>query len=192
LKGRDHIAVAVAPAALVLWALYPGGGLESAAFVGVPVAAALGALAPDIDHRHALIGNGIPAELLARALTVLLLVFAAGWYLSRDTSALATPLRDMLGRLEPIVRWAAIAAVAGAALLTTSLVVSTFLPHRGPTHSLAGAAIATGLACLACSLGGVSWIYGLAFGWGYLSHLMADLPSRSGLPWLLWPFVQRD
>jgi membrane-bound metal-dependent hydrolase YbcI (DUF457 family) len=76
--------------------------------------------------------------------------------------------------------------------LLASLVVSRFLPHRGPTHSLLGALVATALACVGISAAGQSWAYAAAFGWGYVSHLLADLPGRTGLPWLLWPFIQRD
>jgi membrane-bound metal-dependent hydrolase YbcI (DUF457 family) len=80
----------------------------------------------------------------------------------------------------------------GLALLLTSLVASRVLPHRGPTHSLIAALVATLLAGVGGHAAGLPWVCALAFGWGYVSHLITDLPSRAGLPWLLWPFVQRE
>lgn len=192
MKGRDHVVMAAVPAALALWAAHTGGAeLGAAAYVGVPAAAALGALVPDIDHPTSLIGNGIPANLLASGLTVLLAAAGAGWYLARSNAALAAEIRQLLERATPVVVWATTAMVAGAVLLAVSLVVSRFVPHRGPTHSLLAGCIATLAVCLACVGAGWSGLYGIAFGWGYASHLIADLPSRAGLPHLLWPFRGR-
>ncbi len=192
MKGRDHVVVAAVPAAVALWAAHAGGAeLGAAAYLGVPVVAALGALAPDIDHPTSLIGNGIPADLFVGGLSVLLAMAGAGWYLSRSTAMLGDELRHLLTQATPVVTGATVALGVGAGLLAVSLVVSRFVSHRGPTHSLLAGSVATLLVCVGCAVAGWPQLYGIAFGWGYASHLMADLPSRTGLPHLLWPFVGR-
>jgi len=159
------------------------------AWVAVPALAAVGALAPDIDHPKSLIGNGVPAELLARGIGVLALGVAGAWLVSRALG------EDVAARvvqtLQPLLTWAGIAAAVGVALLLISLVVPRLVKHRGPTHSLVFAAGAGALACAACAAAGLPWTYGLAFGWGYLSHLLGDAVTASGCPSLLWPLVRR-
>jgi inner membrane protein len=111
-----------------------GLGLAAAHYTGaepvtaglIVLAAAVGAVAPDIDH---------PGSFISRRL----------W-----------PLRFL-------VFW---------------------LPHRGVTHSM--------LAVLLVAVGGweLSPVYGGMFAAGWLSHILADMLTPSGVP-LLWPVRRR-
>ena len=42
------------------------------------------------------------------------------------------------------------------------------------------------------ALAGQTWTLGLWFGWGYLSHLLADLTTPMRYPALLWPWREDD
>lgn len=69
-----------------------------------------------------------------------------------------------------------------------AVVVSALTRHRGPVHSLAGLAVAAGLAAgLAVLLGlpGARLLVA-AFALGYLSHLLGDALTRTGVP-LFYP-----
>jgi membrane-bound metal-dependent hydrolase YbcI (DUF457 family) len=72
-------------------------------------------------------------------------------------------------------------------LLVPSVALRGVLGHRGALHSLA----ATVVLCLvgeslarAAGFPGV----GLALGWGYAAHVLADMATRRGVP-LLWPLT---
>lgn len=64
------------------------------------------------------------------------------------------------------------------------------LPHRGPTHWLITAVLLTSAAYTAANWAGWPAVVWLAFGAGYLSHLVADGLTIAGVP-LLGPFTRR-
>ncbi len=65
-----------------------------------------------------------------------------------------------------------------------------FAGHRGFTHSLlACLLVGMGLA-FACSTWPGWKAYGVAFGIGYTSHILADWLTREGVP-LFWPYPRR-
>lgn len=73
---------------------------------------------------------------------------------------------------------------AGKRIWPVSAIIGMIFGHRGITHSLV-AAIALGLLAAVLPLGASpTWIFPLGF--GYLSHLVADWMTPSGIP-LLWP-----
>lgn len=77
----------------------------------------------------------------------------------------------------------------GRRLWFVSLPLSTFLGHRGLTHSLLAAGGATALlAWYAATARHLPWL--TAFFVGYLSHLMGDWLSSSGVP-LFWPLKRK-
>jgi membrane-bound metal-dependent hydrolase YbcI (DUF457 family) len=155
-------------------------------------AAGIGSLAPDIDHPRSTISFGIPSKLINGALWRLFLLAMVGSivaFASRRTLSdtlwewYSTPI------IHGVVDFLVIAILVGVALTTTSLVITTLFSHRGATHSLIFMAGATGLAITAIIFFGGPWWYGFFFGWGWLTHLLADATTEMGLPNLLWPFV---
>jgi len=65
--------------------------------------------------------------------------------------------------------------------------VSRLMPHRGPTHSPLATALLTVLLTSAVLYYEADLVVPLSFSLGYLSHLVADSLTRSGVRWL-WPF----
>lgn len=190
MKGRTHVAIAVLPAGVATWWLASGGmPLEPMMVAGVPAAAALGALAPDIDHRRSLIGRTVPREAMRRGLVVLLGLGGVAWFASRRIDAAV--VEYALRALRPITEAATWAVAVGVALIGFSWFASGVLKHRGPMHSLAAAALGSALVAGACAAAGAPWQLGAVFGWGYLSHLLADAVTPSGCRSLLWPLNRR-
>jgi inner membrane protein len=66
-----------------------------------------------------------------------------------------------------------------------------FIPHRGPTHWVLTAVILWGLVAYAANLFNLPPVIWLAFGAGYLSHLIADALTVAGVP-LLGPLSGRS
>jgi len=188
-RGQAHILVAIVPALAVLGALRAGGvEVDTNVFIAVPLPAAVGALAPDIDHPSALIGNALPTKFILEGLTFLISLGGLSWFMSRYLSQ--ESLAVMFAPYATFVRWAITAIVAGVALLVLSFVASIFLEHRGPTHSITLAVVSSilvGIGCVACA---ASWQYGLVFGLGCASHLLADSRTPKGCPAILWPFAR--
>ena len=189
MRAPEHVSIAVVTTGGLLFAL---NGFEfdvtaqTAAAVGV---AAIGSLVPDIDHPQAWISNRIPATLVASGGGVLLSYAIANWMLGRETSqsmgsALMGPLAEMM---RPLLGLAWVALASGIALLVVSIVVARTLGHRGPTHSLAINAALTVVAVIVFAITGPSWTLGLWFGFGYLTHLLADMLTPMGCPSFLWP-----
>ena len=192
MRGSEHITVAVATTAGAVW-FFMGrsGDATLGIYAATSGAAAIGALAPDIDHPKSLISNGLPARLFALGLCMLLLVTVGGVMLSQqagDTlgAAMLTPIIEAV---RPFIGWAWALVLVAITLLAVSHVVSSLFEHRGPTHSLAAAAAFTLFACIGFALAGQPWLLGLVVGWGYLSHLMTDAITPMGLPAVLWPWV---
>ena len=68
--------------------------------------------------------------------------------------------------------------------------VAKIIPHRGPTHWLVTWLGLSALAVTGAALLHWPLLLAYAFGAGYLSHLLADALTVSGVP-LLWPFSDR-
>lgn len=67
--------------------------------------------------------------------------------------------------------------------------LNTTLGHRGALHSFVGMFLACGLVSLPLVVFGLAGL-ALGIGVGFLSHLLLDAITRSGLP-LLWPSPKR-
>jgi membrane-bound metal-dependent hydrolase YbcI (DUF457 family) len=61
-------------------------------------------------------------------------------------------------------------------------------PHRGVTHSLLVTVVVTYAGVKYYDYAGLPILFGLCFGWGWLSHLVLDAFTEMGLPDLAWPF----
>lgn len=190
MKGGTHIVIGAAAAGLGLWAAHTAGVAVSpavaAASVGVAVA---GALAPDIDHRDSTISKRVPGKLMGQGVRLLAipaaLALAIAYFGASSLSA------AVLGSLDPLVRWGLILVVPAIVLRVASSLIALVFGHRGATHSLLFGAGAALLVAVVCMRFGVPPWYGLVFGGGWLTHLLADSLSRRGLPSLLWPFAGR-
>jgi len=157
-------------------------------------AAAVGSLVPDIDHPQAWISNRIPATLIAGGLVFLLWFglsksFAPGASATDIGAALFAPLLDLA---RPLIGWAFLALALGIALLVLARAVAAVTEHRGPTHSLSVGVGLMLVAVVGFAFAGQPLTLGLWFGWGYLSHLLADLLTPMGCPALLWPLGSGD
>lgn len=191
MKGPDHAMIAAATTAGAVWLLTRGSEEATfAAYASASAAAGIGALVPDIDHPKSLISSGIPSRLLALGGVAVMLVTVGDFLLGREktpslSSALLMPTIDAV---RPYLGWAWLVIGLAVALLVASLVASIFLEHRGPTHSYVAAAAASAGATIAALIAGQSWLLGLCFLWGYVSHLLTDALTPMGLPFALWPW----
>ena len=82
----------------------------------------------------------------------------------------------------------------GRRLKPVSMLLSALLGHRVVTHSLVAVVAMSFIAW--CALRGLDWLpehstsFVLGLSVGYLSHLLADWLTNSGIP-LLWPMKRR-
>lgn len=171
-----------------LFALGHGQVEMAAPALAVVAAAALGSLVPDIDHPKAWISSRIPLTLIAYGLVFLMWFGFSNWYASglRPTVIGASLWISLVDMSRPLLGWAVLALVLGVALLALASTVAAIVEHRGPTHSLGACAVLTLMACVGCAVAGQPLTLGAWFGWGYLSHLLADLATPMGCPALLW------
>jgi membrane-bound metal-dependent hydrolase YbcI (DUF457 family) len=95
-----------------------------------------------------------------------------------------------LYRRTRIERRLPVRALGALARLPLRLLV--LLPHRGPTHSFAGGALAAALTCLLVSrvAPGVALAAAAGIGLGWLAHVAADACTPGGVP-LHWPLSRR-
>ncbi len=187
MRGSEHVSFAVVTTGGALWLMNGQFDLNTYAAAAIS-AAAVGSLVPDIDHPKAWISNRIPASLLGLGLAGLGLYAYAAWTVARgDTSMGAAMIAPMADLLRPILGWAWLSVALGVVLLAASIVIANIVEHRGPTHSLAVGLALTLIAVVGFAISPLAWTLGLWFGWGYLSHLLADLITPMGCPSLLWP-----
>jgi inner membrane protein len=186
-NGPEHFGIGVTSAGLVLWAAGAVGAPPTLATAATAAAVAgLGSLSPDIDHPRAWIGNRIPLMSMTAGLLLLILPLVLKVASARG-GAFAGILTTMLQSVNSLPRWGLLLAAVGAVLLLISVKVTKAVDHRGPTHSLAAAGAATAVVLAICLTFSLAPLYGLLFGLGWLTHLMADAPSPKGLPSLYWP-----
>ena len=163
MMGRTHALTGVAGGCLLAGAV-PGPLLPRAVAAGLVV---VGSLAPDIDH---------PRATITRALWLLGDALHAGTVAGGRAIFRATA-----------TRWDVDDWNDGHRLIT----------HTGIGALAAGTAVGTGTAGLGYAVSPVLpalgagilaawWLWGLAFGWGCLVHILGDLCTVQGVP-LLWP-----
>jgi membrane-bound metal-dependent hydrolase YbcI (DUF457 family) len=193
MRGDEHLAIGAVTSGLVLWGAQSVGlQLGTGTILVGALVAGLGSLAPDIDHPRSTISRGLPAELLFRGLLLLLLAVIL--------VVILAVLGDFRGAFKilqslsqtPLIQWGLVLIILALALIALSAISSTLFGHRGATHSLVFAGIATCIAIGSCVYLNTAWWYGLLFGWGWLLHLLADATTETGLPALFWPFLDSD
>ena len=180
MTGKTHLAGGFAAGALLSWAgtqlpplgaLLPAtvdiaGTMVPAAVPGIAVAM-VAALLPDIDEPQSLIANS-PTAMKKR--------------LGKGRRGADRSARQSAGVLLTVAQW----LTTGLAMLVRLLAGG----HRGATHMLL---ITAALGAGAYFLGGVIgypslWLWFTA---GYLSHLLLDMLTPSGLE-ILWPLSRRS
>lgn len=187
MRGRDHLAVGVATAALGLWGLKAVGAPIEVGTIGLSaVSAGLGALMPDLDHPDSKASNALPLELLVGGLSFGAMALVLARLVDRLAGDQSTAAAH--AAFAPLLRGALFAVVLALVLLGLSLALRAVSNHRGITHSLVFAAGVTLLGSIGCAVFSLPVLYGVAFGWGWLTHLVTDAMTPAGLPSLLWPF----
>lgn len=188
MRGPEHVSIGVVTTGGVLWLANGQSDLGAYALIAVSFAA-VGSLVPDIDHPRAWISNRIPAALLAGGITALGTYKYLDWTASRgDSSGMATALAvPFMNAMQPFLLLAWLAIAAGASLLCISVAMSKLVEHRGPTHSLTVGLTLAAAVALAVAVAGAPWTLGLWFGWGFLTHLLADMTTKMGCSSILWP-----
>ena len=152
------------------------------------VVAATGAIATDLDHPKSFISHSIPSRVVRVSAAILTIPVLAGLgvQLTKHDPHEAWTQIVVLATGVKILRWSLIAFGLSLGLMLLSWLLYRSLHHRGPLHSLAFAAGVTIVACLAFWYFGVSWNWGLVFGWGWLWHILADGLTKAGVPFF-WP-----
>lgn len=191
----QHSMIGLGTAGLGLWLGRAAGLWElpgATALLVAGTAVVAGSVSVDVDHPQAWISRQLPLYMLGRTLPVLLLL---GGLVAGLSLALGCDVVVGLGRLlgVSLVRW--LLAVAGLAvgLMITAQLVSKTVKHRGALHSLT---FSTGITLLAVSIAiwagqaWEAWRFGLAFGWGWIFHCLADFLTPFGVP-LWWPFSNK-
>ncbi|MHB9004461.1 MAG: metal-dependent hydrolase [Coriobacteriia bacterium] len=179
--GRDHVAIAAGSTFLVmLGAQQAGIVVDASAMYGSMAAAAVGSLAPDLDHPGSLASLSIPASLLAYGGVFLL--FA--WLPERIPSL---GVLDLSKLPAPYHQAASLAVGTALALFLLSAVAGATFGHRGPVHSIVFGLIATAAFFVAMLVLHAPLYLGIAFAWGWVTHLVADATTPMGLPSVLWP-----
>jgi membrane-bound metal-dependent hydrolase YbcI (DUF457 family) len=177
-----------------------GLGLAVAEMLGLPplplltlgmgaLIVATGSIATDLDHPKSFISNSIPSHIIRIALAVLaipLLAALAALLTTWDVTGTWTQLSGLVFGVN-FLRWALIALAGSLGLMLLSWLLNKSLHHRGPLHSIIFACGVTALACWAFWYYWLPWSWGLAFGWGWLWHILADGLTPEGVPFF-WPF----
>lgn len=148
-----------------------------------------GAIATDLDHPKSFISNSIPSRVIRIALAILVIPLLAGLGALLSTQDVQGTWMSFTGLIFGVnfLRWALIALGAGLGLMLLSWLLYKSLHHRGPLHSLVFALGVTAIVCFAFWWYWLPWTWGLAFGWGWLSHILADGLTKEGVPFF-WPF----
>jgi len=186
-NGPEHWGIGVASAGLVVWGAQAAGApLTLGTAIAGAVAAGIGALAPDIDHRLAFIGNRIPMGLMTVGLMLVLGPWALG-AASGSGGSFAAVWGPLSQQVASLPKWGWLLLAVATLLLVISAAVTRSFDHRCQVHSLAvggGATLVSLVVCLV--VGSTPWL-ALLFGLGWLTHLMADSSTPDGLPYLFWP-----
>lgn len=147
-----------------------------------------GSMATDLDHPKSFISNSIPSHIIRYALAVLAIPLIAGLgalLTTHDANAAWTQVTALIFGVS-FLRWALIALGVSLGLMFLSWLLYKSLHHRRPLHSLVFAIGVAALVGWAFWYYWYPWAWGLAFGWGWLWHILADGLTREGVPFF-WP-----
>jgi membrane-bound metal-dependent hydrolase YbcI (DUF457 family) len=172
-----------------------GLGFVAAETLGLPPASILalgmgtqivatGSIATDLDHPKSFISNSIPSRVIRIALAVLAIPLLAALVSMLTTHNFFDTWTQLTGLVFVVnfLRWALMALAALLGLILLSWLLYKVLHHRGPLHSILFACGVTVVACWAFWYYWLPWTWGLAFGWGWLWHILADGLTEQGVP----------
>jgi membrane-bound metal-dependent hydrolase YbcI (DUF457 family) len=167
-------------------------GLPRVALVKLVVGTLLvgtGSIATDLDHPKSFISNSIPSRAIRIALAILLIPLLAALGALLTTQDVPGTWMQLIGLLFGVnfLRWALITLVVALGLMLLSWLLYKSLHHRGPLHSGLFTLGVTAAACFALWWFWLPWTWGLAFGWGWLWHILADGLTKEGVPFF-WLF----
>jgi membrane-bound metal-dependent hydrolase YbcI (DUF457 family) len=148
-----------------------------------------GSIATDLDHPKSFISNSIPSGVIRLALAILVipvLAALAAMFTTQDIPGTWTQFAGLIFGVN-FLRLAFIALGLALGLMLLSWLLYKSLHHRGPLHSLYFSLGVTTVACVVFWAFWLPWVWGLAFGWGWLSHILADGLTEQGVP-IFWPF----
>jgi membrane-bound metal-dependent hydrolase YbcI (DUF457 family) len=148
-----------------------------------------GSIATDLDHPKSFISNSIPSVVIRLALVILgipVLAVLAAMLTTQDIPGTWTQFAGLIFGVD-FLRWALIALGTALGLMLLSWLLYRSLHHRGPLHSLYFTLGVTTVACVVFWAFWLPWAWGLAFGWGWLWHILADGLTEQGVPFF-WPF----
>lgn len=192
MNGPEHLGIGVVSAGLVVWGAQAAGApLTLGTAVAGAVAAGIGALAPDMDHRLAFIGNRIPAGLM----TVGVMLVIGPWALgaaSASGGSFAAVWGPLSQQVTSLPKWGWLLLAVATLLFVISAAVTRSFDHRCQVHSLAVGGGATLVSLVVFLVLGFTPWFSLLFGLGWLTHLMADSTTHDGLPYLFWPGISPE
>jgi membrane-bound metal-dependent hydrolase YbcI (DUF457 family) len=150
---------------------------------------ASGSIATDLDHPKSFISNSIPSGVIRLALAILVipvLAALAAMLTTQDIPGTWTQFAGLIFGVD-FLRWAFIGLAGALGLMLLSWLLYKSLHHRGPLHSLYFTLGVTTVTCVVSWAFWLPWTWGLAFGWGWLWHILADGLTEQGVPFF-WPF----
>lgn len=166
MMGKTHIAIGIASAMI---ALQPHTAQE---LIVSTIGGAIGGIMSDIDVRIDRSSRSAKTTSLDALYGEVMVIMLTIFLLAADFVKGRVIINELLqsGRL----------GLAGAAAFLLLTALGEVSKHRGKTHSLLYGALFTGSVML------IHLPIGIAFGVGYLSHLLADLLNKGPIR-LLWP-----
>lgn len=170
MMGRSHMALGATLSTITMLAVGPNPLEKPAVLITGVVVGTVASLLPDIDG-----DPDSPADPLVRTL------FGVGNTQTKRQVWRTLLKGDILGFLWALVR------------RVVAMIINIFaniLPHRGVTHWGMFAICLYFLALILCLVTGVPTSIALAFFVGYMSHIMADMMTKSGVA-LFAPFGPR-
>jgi membrane-bound metal-dependent hydrolase YbcI (DUF457 family) len=149
---------------------------------------ATGSIATDLDHPKSFISHSIPSQVVRITMAILAIpvLAALGVLLTTHDVQLSWNQFSTLVFGWDILRWTLAALGIAVGLMLLSWMLYKSLHHRGPLHSFIFALAVTIAACVTFAAFQQPWILGLAFGWGWLWHILADGLTKEGVPFF-WP-----
>jgi membrane-bound metal-dependent hydrolase YbcI (DUF457 family) len=199
MMGRTHALTGIAGACVYVGALPAPVGARAVA-AGLVV---VGSLAPDIDHEGATHSSTrLITATLAGLVTLPLALWPPAWRVARTVLA-----GLLLALVLPLALGAHHLAVWGGRGLFQATATRwdvddwndghRLITHTGVAAVAAGTVLAAGTAGvgyavsyaspgLGAGIGAAWWLWGLAFGWGCLIHILGDTCTVQGTP-LVWP-----
>jgi membrane-bound metal-dependent hydrolase YbcI (DUF457 family) len=168
MTGMSHLTLGVAFSALGVMVFFP----ELESLVWAPIClGGVAALLPDIDAPNSLLQQTIFQSSRAP--------ITDGMFSKQQRHSVTGSLGYAMARIVELSLRSIIKVLFDA--------LKVYVGHRGPTHTLLVWVVLSGIVSGIVWWIELSWAFALAFGIGYVSHILADATTRSGVK-MLEPF----